>query len=273
LNGVVYFNVGRKCLYRLIVSIYSLRKVYSGPISLLYTEEEQKEYNIISKTFDVNIVKNKITAETGKNAVYLEKCLTHLNSPFENTLWLDSDTIILKDPTTEMWENSEKYEFAICPLANWKSNGKKIKDRIETWKNVYPEFIEAAINFGPAINCGVLSFNKSSKLMKDWYSLAVKNREAFIPDEVCCQIILPRYKHQIMSEIYNTSCKYSKLTEDTKVIHFHGRKHCRIDENGKLLFMGEVWVKFYKECVEKNICEINKLENVSDRMLKRYFKK
>jgi hypothetical protein len=271
-RGIIYFNTGRKCLIRLIVSIYSLRKVYNGPLALLFTGEEQPEYDSICKQFNMIKSRNKSVAEEGKNAVYLEKCLTHLNSPFDTTIWIDSDTIILKDPSEDLWTYAEQNEFAICQFSNWKSNGSKIRGRIESWQQIFPDKMEAAINFGPAINCGMISFRKDSKLMKDWYGFALQGRENFIPDEVTCQIILPQYPHIILDDRYNTSCKYSKIHNDTRIIHFHGRKHCRLEENNKPLFMADVWINYYKECSEKNICNLNNLD-IPDRKLKKFIMK
>ena len=271
-KGIIYFNTGRKCLVRLIVSLYSLRKVYDGNLSLLTSGEDEPEYDIISKTFNLNIIKNKHIASEGENRVYLEKCLTHLNTPYDTTIWLDADTIILKDPSEDLWRNAEENEFAISQFSTWTTQGGRIGKRIRSWEKIYPEYIEEAIKFGSAINCGVISFQKTSKLMMDWYELAIKGRYNFIPDESCCQLILHRYPHIILDDKYNTSCKYSKIHEDTFVIHYHGRKHCRLDENNNPIYNADIWLKYYNECIELNICDIQNLVNTSDRMLKRFIK-
>ena len=42
-RGVIYFNKGVKCLVRLFTSIFSLRKVYDGPVCVLLENDRKKE--------------------------------------------------------------------------------------------------------------------------------------------------------------------------------------------------------------------------------------
>lgn len=249
-RGIIYFNTGRKCLTRLAVSIYSLRKYYTGNITLLYIGNIEPEYDIICNQFNCSLKKIIEESSEGKNKVFLDKILAHTNTPYNTSIFLDSDTIILKDPSEDLFSAANDHEFAICQLSNRETKG-IIAKRINEWKDIYPQFIEKALNFGPAINGGVVAFRKDSKFIKDWYKYTIMGRKNFIPDEVCCQILLPQYSHIILDDRYNTSCKYSKIHEDTRVIHFHGRKHNRTDKDGNFLFHGDIWEKYFQEYKNK----------------------
>lgn len=239
MNGIIYYNYGKKMIVRLVVSISSLRKVYNGPVTILSEgNDSRKACKDIMKHFDVDVKKVNF-GDVYKNKIYLNSCLSHTVTPYKNSIWIDSDTLVLKDPS-KLFEYAEENEFAIAQFSNWGTKKGHISKRIKAWQDVYPDLIEPALNFGPAINCGVYAFSKDCKLVKDWFDLAVKGKEGFIPDEVCCQLMLPHYKNIIVDKKYNESCKYSKVTDETVIIHYHGRKHCRINKD-KYLNHAKLW--------------------------------
>jgi len=261
-EGIIYYNKGQKMLVRLIVSLHSLRKVYDKKIALLIEGPGSDECKEIAKMYNADVVEVDFGASY-KNKTYLNSCLSHTVTPYDTSIWIDSDTIILKDPS-KLFKYANDNEFAIAQFAGWTTNGSKINKRIKAWKPYLPNFIEDAIGFGPAINCGVYAFNKNSKLVKDWYDHAIKGKTSFIPDEVCCQVILPQYPHIIVDAKYNTSCKYGKVDKNTVIIHYHGRKHCRI-KDGEYLNNSKLWFNEYSEV--KNL-DIVKAFVKNDRQLR-----
>jgi len=249
-EGVIYYNKGMKMLVRLIVSLHSLRKVYDKNVAILIEGEESDECKEIANMYNAQIVDVDF-GESYKNKTYLNSCLSHTVTPYDTSIWIDSDTVILKDPS-KLFEHARKNEFAIAQFANWVTNGSKIRKRIKAWEPYLPEFVKDAINFGPAINCGVYAFHKDGKLVKDWFDHAVKGKTSFIPDEVCCQVILPQYPHIIVDPKYNTSCRYGTVDKNTVIIHYHGRKHCRI-KDGKYLNNSKLWFNEYNEIKDLDI--------------------
>ena len=158
-----------------------------------------------------------------------------------------------------MWTAAEENEFAVCQISDWTSGG-KIAKRILAWEEMYPETVKGALvdengNKRPAINCGLFSFVQHSELMNNWYRLSSPAIEKGItlrfPDESCCQTIYWRYPHKIMDQRLNFSCKYGLgPAEEAGVIHGHGGKHCRIDDDGKPLHHAEYWYQAYEEIRE-----------------------
>ena len=277
-KGVIYYNTGRKCLHRLLNSIYSSQKYYDGPISIISQGEESLEYcKKIADAFDnVDVIDYDYEVPDGKNKAFIEACLVHKSTPYDLTIWLDADTLITGEFADDLWDAAEEHEFAIAQFSNWKSRGNRIAKRIKEWEPYYPEWIDDAINFGPAINCGVFAFRKDSKLMQDWYELALPGRENFIADETCCQLILPQYPHKIMEAKYNCSCKYGDpYNEDTRIIHYHGRKHYRqgsLKKRNRMINASDLWCEVYEEVLEKNIAGVQDWQPMGDRMLKKYLK-
>ena len=264
-NGVIYYNRGLKMIVRLAVSIHSLRKHYKGRFTILSQGDDCKDVcQEIAAYYGGRCQHVDFKTTPGERDTYLNACLSHEKTPYDISVWLDSDTVVLRE-FNELFSAAEKNEFAIAQFSTWKSSGGKIRGRIKSWESLYPDWVQPAIDYGPAINCGVFAFRKDSKLMADWWNLAEPGRHlSWIPDETCCQLILHRYPHIIMPQEYNTSCKYGKR-EGARIIHYHGRKHCRI-LNDKPINMSDLWWKEYEEI--KNLPFVKKYVD-RDRMLKK----
>lgn len=273
-TGVLYYNTGEKMAVRLAVSIHSLRKHYSGPIAILSEGELSHGFcHKICERYDCAFVKTVFDGTDGKNTTYLNACLAWRHTPYDITCWIDSDTIIQGD-ISALFRGAMSKDFAIAKFSDWRTNKGRIYGRIQAWRGIMPDhWIQRAIQFGPAINCGVFAWSKRSKLVRDWWGLARQGQHTMIPDEVCCQIMLaqPEYSNTILSQRYNCSCKYGEQWgDDAVIIHYHGRKHCRFGENGKPLYMADKWYPLYDEIRELDFV---KKYTPKDRMLRKYLGK
>jgi hypothetical protein len=275
-KGVIYYNTNTKCVERLFVSIYSLRKHETCPVTILSQGVESHEYCYkIAKCFsNVNVVETDFGVEDGPNKPYMEKCLLHLFSPYEISIFIDADTLIIKSFSRDIFEETQRHDFCVTKFADWTTDKNSIKKRINTWKHIYPEYMEEAFKYGPALNCGVYAFNRSSEFMNKWYYLAEPGRDVFIPDETCLQVVIHNFKHKVLDQRFNRSCKYDNVeNNDTRIIHYHGSKHCRIDENNKLLFNAKLWCDAYNEIFNINLAGIREWGYLGDRMLYKYKKR
>lgn len=276
-KGVIYYNTGQKCLPRLLVSLHSLRKHYGGPVTILSQGKESHEHchkiaKAISDTLVYGNNQNAINVKevdygvpNGSNKAFLEACLSHLSTPYAVSMWLDADTIV-RGGIMDILNAAEEHEFAVCQFANWTSSG-RVASRIKAWSKLYPEWIEPALKFGPALNCGVFAFRREAKVMQDWYNLALPGRENFLADESCLQTILHRYPHMILPAKYNCSCKYGDVNDpDVRIIHYHGRKHCRAG----LPFAGKIWMDTFLEVVELNMAGVATWASQFDGNIRKY---
>ena len=83
------------------------------------------------------------------------------DSPYDLTIFIDTDTIILGD-ISELFEEAKSHDLVIPHFAGWKSSGGTIKKRIERYSPLKPEYIQAAINYGPAVNTGVFAWPRNT---------------------------------------------------------------------------------------------------------------
>ena len=236
-RGIIMYHTGRKLAVRLAVALHTLRKYYSGPVTLL--SEGKQSWAIcepLAEKYFIDLENVEFPTHKTRGTVFVNATLVGNYTPYDVTVWLDVDTLTQGDFWNPMWWAAEESDFAVCQISNWLTGG-KISKRIRAWEAFYPEWIEGAINGGksPAINCGLFSFARKAKLMRKWYKIVKPvlsdNRGVSMryPDESCCQLILHRYKHKIMDQRHNYSCKYGiGDAEDATMVHYHGSKHCRI---------------------------------------------
>ena len=227
-NGIIYLNSGKKMLPRLLVSIYSLRKVYNGNISIVQIGDDGLDIiNEISDKFNCQIIYSKQELNI-KHHYWFEKSRINIYTPYKNTIFIDSDTLINKN-FNELFIAVDQHKFIVPQFAHWTTKNRKIQKRLSYWKNIEPDLFKKAIDSKmPSVNVGVYGFTDNSELMKNWFRTTIQIKNAPLPEESSCHLLLNRYDSCIVDSIYNYSCKHDlKPIEDAKIIHYHGRKHCR----------------------------------------------
>jgi len=270
----------------MIVSLYSLRQVYSDNISIFYPTRDKDDHEFaigvckqVASIFDCNVQEIDPCVPAGKNRVFLERTKYHEVTPYDVSLSIDSDTVVLDARITDYLDKAEKYEFVLASFAEWKTHKGTIAKRIKYWEKHFPDVISDALEFGPGINCGCFAFRKDAEMMGSWYDSAVLGRESFICDETCMQVLLPHHEHWVMPSRYNTSCKYDQHINDDGypiMVHFHGKKHCRIGDDGQPKHNSEYWLYFFERCINDGVFDkvgmdvLN--EHYGDKMYRRYKK-
>lgn len=275
-NGILYFNAGTKLLPRLLVSLYTLQKFNNQHISIIsiYDKISYKYCKLISEYFQIPIILIDQTLFI-KHYYWFEKSRLHLYTPYENTLFIDSDTIIL-DNFNELFSLISSKDFIVPQFSNWITSGQRIRSRLSQWKDTNPELVEKTIRSrSPSINVGVFGFNKKSELMHNWFDFTITHPNANLPEETSCHLLLQKYSGSVVSNIYNSSCKFDKPLEiGAKILHYHGRKHCLLDISNKPKYNSELWINNWLHIYKNNICNIQSwYKNCNDRSLNFFMRK
>lgn len=267
--GVTYYNRGTKCLLSLLVSIHSLRTHYAGEITIL--SEGDESHGICSKIADsvgASIMEVDSGFDAGKNHCFLAKTVINQWTPYGITIFLDSDTLV-QQPIDQLLELAGTNEFCVARFSNWTVGRGPYSKRIREWETVAAQDVEATWRFGVAINTGVLAFDRDAKIFQEWSGLAWKGRANALPDEISCQILLHRHKHLILPQVWNCSCKYSDPhAPDVRIIHYHGRKHCRPG----LPYGGDLWTEHFSVVWRANIADVRSWGRASDRWVLKWLK-
>lgn len=266
-RGVIYFNMGTSCAVRMLVSLWSLRRFYQGPVTLISAGTESHPYcDRIAKSLDAEVREWEPQVPPGRNSTFLVKTQVYTATPYETSILIDSDTLI-RGPIDQLFSWTEESGLIVTQMADWTVDRRCMVKRINSWKELYPEWVAACLKSGPAINGGVMAFRRGTPLLADWYRLALPGRNTFIPDETCLQLLLPRYPHRVVPHFWNTSCVYGKPRDkNTRIIHYHGRKHCRRG----LPHHADLWTEAYSEVIRLDLAGVRSWQPAGDRMLKKY---
>lgn len=230
-QGVVYLLCGMGAAERLAVSIFTLREHWDGSITMLTcTDEETSLAREIANDLSCHVL--QIDA-FGKDAM-LNKVLIPEHTPYEETLFIDADTIVVGS-MDEMFGAP----LTLTRYARWQSNKRFSAKWIRRWKTHllglindvdvqnYLDMVDVQLeNPYPTINTGVFAFRRSNANLVAWKNLAHLHPNAWAVDQIAMQILTSAIPHRVMDDRFNNSVVHGHETMDLRLIHFHGRKHC-----------------------------------------------
>jgi hypothetical protein len=133
-DGVVYMLYGSRHALQLVVSLWSLRRVYQGPVAILCAHDGNdatslrlKEAIDADPRIDATCIPFPFVTTAKRNNGYANKTLVHRLSPFQRSVFLDADTVIVR-PFDELYPTED--EIVLTQFCGWWSNGRKISRRI-----------------------------------------------------------------------------------------------------------------------------------------------
>ena len=273
-NGIIMFNCGTDKIIGAIVALYSLRKFYNGPITFYVEDPCLSTFEQTLKYFNCEVVH----LPESKKSPLIKKTELFADPPYNKTLWLDSDIVVV-DKIDEMFDALNEVDVCIPHFCNKYTNSVKenlCSSRIKKFQGVVDDgFLQEALDNHPSINTGVISFKKSAEwktFVGDWINLANKGVEikAFVPDESSFQLLYPsidrwRLKIKIVSSDYNIYALDSDTHEDPKIYHFAGNKSCISD-----IPNCNIWKNMFEEMRKDNIADINLFLPYANKRIKEY---
>jgi hypothetical protein len=193
---------------------------------------------------------------------YANKCEMGRLSPFDRSVFLDADTLVVGD-ISDAFPREGTEEVRLTWFADWWTTDRRIAGRIEPWRSVaLREVARALANKMPAINTGVIGFTSmSTKWFDAWREMTLKN-VGFICDEIAAQLIFPDHPHCVLDERWNASPVYSVdgdgkplRHEDIRIWHGHGFKFM------KKPIGRSIWFPVYDKAVAQGIARIDEWTN------------
>jgi len=257
-NGIAYMLVGDKYGVVITVSLFSLRRQYDGPVAFIVGDERAatigSKIAADERLGPIELIRWDAPVGGGKGLQHCNKTRLPDFTPFDKTIFIDADTLVVGDPT-DMFPTNE--EVCLSQFANWYSNDRKIKRRTEPWREFAPR--EVARSQGcryPAINTGTFGIARTStEYLKRWRELSEQN-PSFMCDELVAQIIFPDFPHLIFDERWNCSPIFSHdrfgppNDVDVRIWHGHGWKFPRRPLGRR------VWVPWYDAAVRANVAGV-----------------
>lgn len=272
-QGVLYLLCGVAYAVRMVVSIQSLRKHYSGRIILFTIGEESHEIGRRIANDQRLGVEHRQYPQTmrKKNSAYLHKLALLQDPPFEINAYLDADTLVTGS-INELFDLSDDSQVSATQFATWTTERRTIRKRIKSWQKLklqgrtkrrIERLVRNALKTRPAINCGVFGLRRNSPLTKKWFDLALIGRRTFICDEIAFQMLLHYHPHKLLDCRWNCSPIYAKDTKDVRVWHMHGSKHLRSHAVN-------IWWPAYQNVIAENFGQICDWTPSGDGRLEQY---
>lgn len=258
-SGVIYYNVGRQYLVQLLVSLYSLRKYCNKEVVILNWGNVPEACKRIAQATGAQIKEIHPEIVKCRYPIFMAKTQLYQYSPFGNTLYLDSDTLVVK-PIDELFPLIKQHSFVAT--RDGRALTGKLQRRFNPWKPFAPDLVTKAKQSNFLINCGVMGFSKKSELLAKWYPMAMLAKDTLLPDEVSCQLLLQKYPHFIADSSFNCLAKYG-INNSAKIIHYHSNKYLK---------EGTRWLQAYLEVASKNIANVKSWSSIYDYRLRRYLK-
>ncbi len=237
--GIIYYNMGRKNLARLCVSLYTLRQVYDGPVAVLFRDkpnEPPRWFKRLVKKLGAEMIR----VDMGDASALTAKASLWRYSPFDPTLYLDADTVVLEHPK-QLLDLAADGAFVTTQFCEWGTNSRRIGGRIRAWSPLLSDNqLQAALDYGRAVNTGVVAWRSDNKFLPWWEKYAqagwAKKCTRRMVDELACQVLLSRFEDQVdvLPDGWNWSPKFSKERSfpiagggpvKPGIVHFHGYKH------------------------------------------------
>ena len=239
-RGCVFFNFGTSYILRLIVSIYTLRQVYNGPVTLFL--DNTRCHNRLAKElrkFDIDI------QWSGVNGFHhtVVKPSIFGSSPYKTTLLFDGDLLFIR-PFDELWAPLEEKGVLLTRFypnpygAHGSIDRKGACCRIDHLNDIrhvlQKEEFEAAsdglLNRNLDINIGVMGCvkGKSDAFLRELderiRAYAAQERIIKFPvDEMLTLALSYRYQHYLAEEKWNCpEDEFFRRTDikDANIIHY-----------------------------------------------------
>ena len=235
MDGVLYWSVGEKHTEHFIVSVISLREHWKGPIAVVVGDIPSKEIAQQLKLDHIVDISKEWQSLRRRNAHYLVKTMLNQYTPFDRTIFMDLDTLILGDITNIFPQDDE---IVLTLFSNWLTTGPAISKRIHKFDSKVP------IIPGPAINTGVFGWKSPAiEIFNKWF-LTTQNRLIFMADELAMQVLYTEFVHRILDDRWNWSPKCSIPNDDVRIAHGHGFKF------HKTVIGRKLWLPYYEKAKE-----------------------
>lgn len=245
-RGIIYFNHHTKHLARLVFSLWSLRTIarHAGPVTVLDSGESGGVIERIAADRTLAVQIRRITVEQlRRNTAYVAKAGLWKSSPYETTVLLDADTLVVRDPSPlfEFCESRESGGVVVTRFADWETTGSIVRGRIERWADVSvraddkrfakslsgADLVKKSLESPhAAINTGVVAWSDAAAgFLRDWERLTRAGARLPFTDELAAQLLLRKHRHALASDRFNCSPIYGREQDEAVIWHAHGSKH------------------------------------------------
>lgn len=231
-RGILYYNRGLRCLTRLLVSLHSLRRHYHGEVVIASEGEPPDWFRQMAESMGTKF----LIIPKSDEYVLIAKSKLWRVMPFDLTMFLDADTVV-RGPIDEFFGWIESHGCVVTKFNDWHTNRGRMRRRIEQWRSVAPKEVDAALNYGWAINTGIQGWRRGDPILPLYEEMTQRGHIRPIAkkmlDEIAMQLLIPAHRHYLAGQEWNCGCIHNDGSK-ARIIHYHGHKHCRDIPNSQI---------------------------------------
>ena len=238
-RGVVYLLVGERHAVHLAASLASLREHYAGPVAIITDRYAGYHWGLHvfghAETGPLQVLPANLDASQGK----LLKTLMPGLTPFDSTIYLDADTLVVGS-IDELWPREG--EWVLTQFSDWLLSRNRMRRRVAEWRDIEPRRVSFLLDDDdpaswPVLNTAVMAWQGDGGwLAREWLATAMKRPQdsrGTATDEMAIQLVLPEIKDRkcrVLDRRFNASCVFdcegsrAGEPEDVRIIHYHGFK-------------------------------------------------
>lgn len=263
MRRVVYLLSGPSHLMNLAVSLYTLRKHWSGLVTVFAWPESYDIARLIADAYGADC-KLRIPQYRGRMDQPLDRILLPKNLPGDIVLYLDADTTV-HGAINYLFDVAEQVGYAATQFCDWWSTDRRIAGRILDLRGIEgipAELIDKLTTVRyPSVNCGIFASAWNSPVLDTWYAWTDAAKGRFIADEKTQHLLQANFSTDQFVTVcccgrYNCSPKYQseKLQDkDVAVFHHHGDCNVRPDKCRRAV---EIWYPIYRELLRSNVADM-----------------
>jgi len=268
-RGCVFFNFGHAYTLRLLVALYSLRRVYDGPVTtFLSPDSDHPQLRSDLAKLDSDIV---ITTDLSKS---WHRHRQFRASPYEATLLCDSD-LIFQAPIDALWEPLERDGLLVTRFfsppygvdgtseqpgfANRMAHLDDIRSLIG--EDYHDEAKRQLLNERIDVNIGVMGIARpaGNAFLDDWADFMERggSRRILLMDEMLVVALMNRHRHYLADETWNCPAdEFFRQTNlaDASIIHYFADGHTihgiRLGRNPST-WAGRKWFDMYLQAADR----------------------
>lgn len=265
-RGCLFFNFGGAYALRLLVSIFSLRRVYDGPITAVLTRDSLVTARLRDQLEQLDC---DIVFLDGVSRSFDRHRLFH-ESPYTTTLVFDSDLLFFKS-IDDLWDPLEREGVLVTRFfpAPYGVDGSSSRpgwaNRIALLEGVrelidadtYTEAVRRLLEERIDVNVGVMGISapRGEAFLSDWSERMERGRSARITllDEMLVVALISKHRHFLADEKWNCPAdEFFRRTNlaEAGVIHYFAdgiRVHgIRLGRN-PATWAGKKWYETYRQ--------------------------
>ena len=257
-DGVIYLSVGTKHADNLVVSLLSLRDHWSGPICIFVGDESAaKNAELIfadGRLGHVQAIRFNIDwLDVDYNVMFAKAYMINRLSPFDRTVYLDADTVVVGDFSELFPVANEVRLTKYAPSVQ-----AHMQERLREWRGIAPISAKRAQEASFClINAGVVGFSKKTRRFLRAWEQMTRRRLSRLCDEEACQLVYPEFPHVLLDDRFNCSPKHAWCHHgvglpdaDPKIWHNYG------DISVSEPTARYIWWPYYQRALADNLANI-----------------